>query len=432
MTVNHTLSPFWLNLGGQWVHLEGVSPGWSRSPSRPSSEFTSVGGHRHIQVARRVSREWSLNFQYATPEALAALQMAAEEPGPVLLYDETAAAANMLDPRDAAGVRQELPWLDCDGVPLRSLVDATSEPSDFTIDLVPTENITVDYLRNYMPSMGGFLNLSANYYHSALKFEVPSDLPPTHSASAELILRHNSPINNSLRIFRAVTDWVEGTGTVPAGVPWYEWPEHNPIPFEEVDFPGAPAEIRIPLPSGEGSAGTRSYLLDTDDYSHIIGIYDRHSYFAPIMRMSMTVYGRAHSFRQQVIPGRPYTLSFYTDAPAGTTVLTLDNVPYVSEAPVPGTPHRQYIHFTAAPDQTSIGVAALPGDWSGNWRTSGLQLTSGHTSSIRWMAGQRTPSLVSVTDADRLQVNTPHGSAGCDPYRGLSRDDWSLTVLEVS
>ncbi|MFT4081193.1 MAG: hypothetical protein QM638_01275 [Nocardioides sp.] len=101
-----TQSPYWLRLNGLWVHLEGVTPGVDVAMARPSSSFISTDGYQIWQRAPRGPRSWELNYTYATPDAIAALQAAAAGVGgstDTLLLDTTMSAQNMLAPEDCWG-----------------------------------------------------------------------------------------------------------------------------------------------------------------------------------------------------------------------------------------------------------------------------------------------------------------------------------------
>lgn len=124
-TVLATRSPFWLRVNESWVHLEGVTPGTSRSADRPSSEMVTVDGVRHVQRAPRAPREWSLDFTHATAEAMALLALAAEVDD-VWLLDSTATGANMLSPRECYGPATESAVL-CGGIPLRAFPNGEAE-----------------------------------------------------------------------------------------------------------------------------------------------------------------------------------------------------------------------------------------------------------------------------------------------------------------
>lgn len=106
-----TLSPYWLRLFGNWIHLEGVAPEVEVSSQRAFNELITVDGYRYVQRAPRGPRTWNLNYEYATASALAALEAAAyateilessPSSGRTILLDQNAARENMLRP-DLAG-----------------------------------------------------------------------------------------------------------------------------------------------------------------------------------------------------------------------------------------------------------------------------------------------------------------------------------------
>lgn len=123
-----TRSPYWLRINGIWVHLEGVSPGVEVARNRAANELVTVDGYRYVQQAPRAPRDWNLSYTWATPAAIAALQVAVDL-ADVWLWDQTAAAANMLDARfhlDDGGTGDG-PVTDCGGIPVHALtVDATA------------------------------------------------------------------------------------------------------------------------------------------------------------------------------------------------------------------------------------------------------------------------------------------------------------------
>lgn len=124
-------SPYWLRLNGTWVHLDGVKPSVEMTPNRATSDFTSVDGVRWTQQAPKGPRDWSLSYEYATPDAVAALSVAAEIATDVWLLDSTLAQANMLAPLDCFGTDTAAGVVDCGGIPLRAL------------DLTTTKSVTV-------------------------------------------------------------------------------------------------------------------------------------------------------------------------------------------------------------------------------------------------------------------------------------------------
>jgi hypothetical protein len=123
--VTPTASPYWLLINGAWVHLEGVTPGVEIARNRATSELITVDGYRYWQQAPRGPRDWTLNYQWATPVAAAVLEAAAEQGGELWLLDQTKSIGNMLPPDACFGYDPAAAVIDCGGVPLRAL-DLTS------------------------------------------------------------------------------------------------------------------------------------------------------------------------------------------------------------------------------------------------------------------------------------------------------------------
>lgn len=92
--------PFSLRVNNRWVDIPSVQQSVDVSAERPLDEWVSVGGVRHITVARRAPRTWSLPLGDLTgPEEVGALMVAAQgDGGDVMLWDDSVARANMLDP----------------------------------------------------------------------------------------------------------------------------------------------------------------------------------------------------------------------------------------------------------------------------------------------------------------------------------------------
>lgn len=104
MTINVTLSPYWLRLYGKWIHLEGIAPEVEITSQRAFNELITVDGHRHVQRAPRGPRSWTLSYEYATAAATAALESAANDYNfsdpsmRTLFLDTNEAAINMVPP----------------------------------------------------------------------------------------------------------------------------------------------------------------------------------------------------------------------------------------------------------------------------------------------------------------------------------------------
>lgn len=126
MAANDTQSPFWLGFetpsgSVSWVHLQGVEPGWTRGTEREGDEFISVGGVRHTQRAARPNREWGLSLEYATADALSALEHAASYPHDVWLFDLTSARVNLLPQRWVSSPFQSSHYVMAGSVPMASV-----------------------------------------------------------------------------------------------------------------------------------------------------------------------------------------------------------------------------------------------------------------------------------------------------------------------
>lgn len=121
MTLTPNGSPFYLQIGGVWVHLDGVSPVVPITSDRPSSEFVSLGGVRRTQRAASAPRTWAIGAEEVDAEFVRWLSLAASGlAGDVWLYDQAAAQANMLNPLDTIGRDTAQPLVTVDSVPLRS------------------------------------------------------------------------------------------------------------------------------------------------------------------------------------------------------------------------------------------------------------------------------------------------------------------------
>lgn len=102
--IPETLSPYWLRLYGKWIHLDGIKPENEVTPQRDFSELVTVDGFRYVQQAPRGPRTWTLDYDYGTAAATAALESAAygfNYADPLmrtLFLDTNSARANMVEP----------------------------------------------------------------------------------------------------------------------------------------------------------------------------------------------------------------------------------------------------------------------------------------------------------------------------------------------
>ncbi len=116
-------SPYWLLIGGSWRHLEGVAPGVTPTPNRPTNLFTTLGNTVYAQVARVAKRSWDFAFQWEDAEAARWLDYAATNPGPVWLLDQNLATINMLTQAQTKGTAASI---SVDGVLMPTFAAGTS------------------------------------------------------------------------------------------------------------------------------------------------------------------------------------------------------------------------------------------------------------------------------------------------------------------
>lgn len=119
--------PFELQIDGVWVPLTGVGAGVGVTTERARSSFTSVGGIRHAQRARRGPRTWSVHLPWADSAALRALELACESDD-VWLHDTAAARINMLRPDQSQGGPGEAIAM-VDGLPVRTIPGSDDAPA---------------------------------------------------------------------------------------------------------------------------------------------------------------------------------------------------------------------------------------------------------------------------------------------------------------
>lgn len=297
---------FWLRVNGVWTPLEGVQKQVGREVERPSSSWTSVGGVRHIQYARRAARSWNLDLGHAGPEAVAALAMAAQgDAGDVWLWDESSARANMVDPV-ALAARPGYPVTDCGGMPVVSLTQGPSAPTT-TVDVPLKANMAIQ------PSgaSGPGLTVEAGAVESLVKVSVPDTPPSLTLASATLMLRETTGNGGTLAAYATTNAWVETEGatdywtSVPAGASRGSAAitAATPVALSDVAaFAGTDMSLRLVKTSGPGSSMFWSRTRGSNP---------------PVLRLTYTLLAAERSFTQLLRPG-DYWISLWSDATAGT------------------------------------------------------------------------------------------------------------------
>lgn len=304
---------YWLRLNGIWSPIEGVQAGVGVESERGSSSFTSVGGVRHMQASRRRARTWQVSLGQAGPESVAALMVAAQgDGGDVMLWDESAARANLLDPVATRG-REGYPVVDCGGIGLVSLTRGPSGGSGPTVtrDVLVKANVSI---RADLATDSGELGATTET-HGLVKVSVPTTPSGLDLASAALVLTSEQPPEAGTVIAKAATNaWAEMNGessywTSVAGGATVGSAEAAPvtsIPLSGVSaFAGTDMSLRLSRTSGASWFFPRSAPRGY-----------------PVLRLTYTRVAEDTIIRQYLRAGS-YFLSMQTDAAPGTTIGTI-------------------------------------------------------------------------------------------------------------
>lgn len=398
---------FWLRVNDKWMPLEGVQAGVPISPDRPSSELVTLGGRRSVSRAKRVAREWSLDFTHATPEAVRLFALAAQgQAGDVMLLDLSATRANMLDPLACVGPSSN-PLVDCDGLPLRSVTVPSSTTETYTALLSANA-----VLQSASPdASGSFIQLrSTPAIESLIKVGVPPDPIGRTFASARLSMAQAyTPVGATITAYAASNAWVDG-------VTW----NTAPAAGSSVGSGGPDASFRYSIAlSGVGAfRGSTMSLRLKSNSSTLMTIWPRDAIPAnrPQLEITYSVATGVHPFSSTLRAGVAYTLSAFTDITAGSQVLTynIGAGDVVVNAPAGAGWRLVTATFTPSGDAAMVGsVTAAP--------VSGLRLTEGaHLGS--WVPGQKTPCRVSIPDPEQTLNYLLNGQQGRSDYRVIMRE----------
>lgn len=200
---------YWLRVNNYWLPIEDVQSGVGYGFERARDGFSSVGGVAHAQESLRAARTWTVGFgEQVGPEAVAALMMAAQQDaGDVMLWDESAARANLLDPV-AVGAREGYPVMLCDGMPVVSLTSGGTAPT-VTEDVSAKANVwTVSDGSTFVGlATGGSMGRE-----SLVKFPVPPAPAGRSLVSSELVLSKAGGGAGTVSAWAASNAWIEKSG----------------------------------------------------------------------------------------------------------------------------------------------------------------------------------------------------------------------------
>lgn len=313
-------SGFRLRVNGQWVDLEGVQAGVQIVSERGGDEFSTPGGVRHGQQARRAARTWNINLvEQASPEMVAALMVAAQgDGGDVMLWDEQAARANMLDPV-AIAPRPEYPSVNCGGLALRSLTRGPSGGASFE-DLQLKANVAIgsDGMAWDWPGV------AVGTQDALVKVSVPPTPAGLTLTSADLILTPSAFSGaGTITAKLASNAWVETGSGYPSGPPAGYW---TSIPGGTTVGSGPLAAVTtIPLAGVAGFAGSDMSLRLSIAGSGSPSATFTPRVFAsgyPILRLNYGATAYPRTFKQHVPADVAQIVSFWTSAADGTVIGT--------------------------------------------------------------------------------------------------------------
>jgi hypothetical protein len=387
---------FRLRVNGTWVNVDGVQSGVQIASERPGDEFVSVGGVRHAQRARRAPRTWTVDLGALTgPEQVAALMTAAQgDGGDVMLWDESAARANMLDPV-AIAPRPDYPVVMCGDVPLRSLTRGPSGAASLD-DVQAKANLAIgsDGMAWDWPGV------AAGTQDALLKFSVPTPPPGISLSSAQLILTASaSSASGTVTAKLASNAWVE-TGSGFGGTPTGYW---TSIPGGTTAGSAALGAVTTTI----SLSGVAAYAgSDMSLRLSVAGTGSPNATFTPrvfasgypILRLNYGADAYPRTFTQHVPADVAQIVSFWTTAADGTVIGTR-TVPAGTTTnvtvPATGSSGLRKVSITIAAPGTDYDSAWVLND-STTYLLAGLGFsTLAHDA---YAAPHKTPTWVVVDD----------------------------------
>jgi hypothetical protein len=380
---------FWLKVNDTWVPLPGVQAGVGVSRKRNRSSLQTVGGYNSEYQSRRAPREWSLDFTHATPAAVAVLMLAANgQAGDVWLLSSADARANMLDPLMCVG-SADAPVLDCQGLPLRSVV--LGESVTRTVTAAANATLGESTPTPIAPGSAITLKAATPKAEGLLRFAVPADTAGRTLESARLLLtRAGDGAGRAITAHAVSNAWME------AGTTWANAPAAGSAiggatesaGAWAIDLAGAEAfrgtdlSVRLKVTSGLATFATRGSTRES----------------GPKLALTYSVTAADHAFSSAIRGGHEYWLSVFTDADAGDVVVTFNDGsgPTDLRAPSGTGPRQASTQFRAPADGVLTGI--VHGDAGA--LVAGLRLTEG-PGSHGWLPGHHTPCRAAVIDPEQ-------------------------------
>ncbi len=308
---------YFLRVNGTWTPIPGVQSGVGIETARARSEFVSLGGVRHEQVSLRAPRTWNLPLgQLAGPGQTAALMMAAQGDAgdDVMLWDESVARANLLDPV-AVAPRPEYPVVDCGGIPVRSLT------------MGPTQ---VDLRRDYRAFANASVRQSDGLTYPTVQMTsggvrealVRFNLQPAPAgyvlSSAQLLLTGTG--TSGIDIYRAYSNWYEPADWTTLTNYWTATPALGLMGSAPAVAGTWTAWLSTSQPQLFDAASI-SFRLRADSGSVVVTPRTTQPGY-PQLRLRYVESDGSRRWSQYLKAGK-YWLSFWTNATTGTVVGTM-------------------------------------------------------------------------------------------------------------
>jgi len=403
---------FWLRANGVWTPLEGVQKQAGREVERPGNSWTSVGGVRHIQYARRAARSWSLDLGHAGPEAVAALAMAAQgDAGDVWLWDESSARANMVDPV-ALAARPGYPVTDCGGLPVVSLTQGSTAPTT-TRDVALKANAAVSSAGEESPG----IQFAASTWESLVKVSIPPTPDGMALASAELVMPAPVGASGTITAQSASNAWWEPASSQTVGW-WTSLPGGTTVGTGTIS--GGSVSISL---SGVAAFVGADMTVRLSKSGSAADFPDRMSATPPVLRITYTLLAADRSFTQLLRPGT-YWIALWSDATAGTTFgnMRVDLGSGPIDAPLLATAGTGWRYMSAPvslPNPVEVECTVYD---SSAYLLAGLMLSNLDHPGV-YLPGEKTPVRVRVDDPTLVLDWLYEGEQGRGPR--------SVTLREV-